>query len=88
VGEPDLLIVDPPRCGLQSEAIVQILKLAPKEILYISCNPETQAENCKSLLENGYVLTALQPVDQFPHTPHIENIALLRKDHNSDHGMV
>jgi len=79
IASPDLVIVDPPRAGLMDDALQQLLALAPKEILYISCNPETQAKNIKALLENGYKLTALQPVDQFPHTPHIENIAHLSR---------
>jgi 23S rRNA (uracil1939-C5)-methyltransferase len=73
------LIVDPPRSGLNEEAIVQILRLSPKEIVYVSCNPTTQAENIKRFVEKGYALIELQPVDQFPHTPHLESIALLRR---------
>lgn len=76
--KPDLVVVDPPRTGLLPQAITHLLKCAPKEILYISCNPVTQAENIKVLCENGYRIAQLQPVDQFPHTPHIENIALLQ----------
>ncbi len=75
--KPDLVIVDPPRAGLDATSMTEILQLAPKEILYISCNPETQAQNVKSFLENGYKLLELQPVDQFPHTPHLETIARL-----------
>ncbi|HEY4254771.1 MAG TPA: methyltransferase domain-containing protein, partial [Chlamydiales bacterium] len=75
--KPDAVIVDPPRSGLGPEAIGHLKRLLPKAILYISCNPLTQAENVKELLQAGYRLDALQPVDQFPHTYHIENIALL-----------
>jgi 23S rRNA (uracil1939-C5)-methyltransferase len=71
------VIVDPPRSGLDATSLAQILQLAPKEILYISCNPETQAQNVKVFIENGYKLLELQPVDQFPHTPHLETIARL-----------
>lgn len=74
---PDLAIVDPPRVGLDAQAIRHLLELKAKQILYISCNPDSQAENIKLLEEGGYELKALQPVDQFPHTPHIENIAVL-----------
>ncbi|MBI2742815.1 MAG: 23S rRNA (uracil(1939)-C(5))-methyltransferase RlmD [Chlamydiales bacterium] len=74
---PDLVIVDPPRAGLDPTSIAQILRLAPKKILYVSCNPATQAQNVKVFIENGYKLLKLQPVDQFPHTPHLESIALL-----------
>ena len=76
---PDLVVVDPPRAGLSPQAITNVLSVEPKEILYISCNPRTQAENLKFFYEAGYQCVCLQPVDQFPHTPHIENIAYLTK---------
>lgn len=76
---PDVVMVDPPRSGLDPETISHLLTLAPEKILYISCNPATQAENIQKLTEGGYELQGLQPVDQFPHTPHIENIAVLIK---------
>jgi len=76
---PDLCIVDPPRSGLDPKALKYLLLLSPKKILYISCNPTTQSENISTLLEEGYELKCVQPVDQFPHTPHIENIAILLK---------
>ncbi len=74
---PDVVIVDPPRAGLDSLAIQHLQNFLPKAILYISCNPLTQAENVKELAKSGYRVEVLQPVDQFPHTYHIENIALL-----------
>jgi 23S rRNA (uracil1939-C5)-methyltransferase len=76
---PDCVIVDPPRMGLDDKALSHVLKLSPKELLYISCNPKTQAQNAEVLAAAGYRLEILQPVDQFPHTPHIENIALFKK---------
>lgn len=76
---PDAIIVDPPRVGLDPRAMQHIIDLSPKEILYISCNPRTQSENVTELSKAGYQLKILQPVDQFPHTIHIENIALLQK---------
>jgi 23S rRNA (uracil1939-C5)-methyltransferase len=76
---PDLVIVDPPRAGLDSLALEQLLSLRPEKILYISCNPVTQVENVAFLCKAGYRLRVLQPIDQFPHTPHVENIALLQK---------
>lgn len=78
-GSFDAVIVDPPRVGLDPKALLHLKRLAPKEILYISCNPKTQAPNIEELAKVGYRLKILQPVDQFPHTPHIENIALLEK---------
>lgn len=77
---PDALVVDPPRGGLGSKALAPILKLRPKKILYISCNPKTQAVDVELLVQKGYQLVTIQPVDQFPHTPHVENIALLFDD--------
>lgn len=74
---PDAVIVDPPRAGLDPLAIHHLKTLLPKTIVYISCNPLTQADNVQELLKVGYRLTKLQPLDQFPHTYHIENIALL-----------
>lgn len=73
----DLIMVDPPRPGLDDLAIQNIIDKRPKKILYISCNPQTQANNLVHLQAAGYQLTNLQSVDQFPHTPHIENIAVL-----------
>lgn len=75
--KPALALIDPPRAGLGPKAIAQLKELQPDQILYISCNPETQAHDIKQLSE--YQIKTLQPVDQFPHTPHLENIALLVK---------
>ncbi|HSX25901.1 MAG TPA: 23S rRNA (uracil(1939)-C(5))-methyltransferase RlmD [Chlamydiales bacterium] len=75
---PDAVIVDPPRAGLDDLALHHLKNLLPRSIVYISCNPLTQAENIEALVKAGYRLEKLQPVDQFPHTYHIENIALLR----------
>lgn len=76
---PDLVIVNPPRSGLDPNAIEHLLLLKAPKILYISCNPYTQTQNIMSLEQNGYRLTAVQPVDQFPHTYQVENIAILEK---------
>lgn len=77
---PDCVIVDPPRAGLGELALHQIQALLPKKILYVSCNPETQAEDVRFLIKAGYRLIALQAVDQFPHTAHVENLALLQRE--------
>lgn len=74
---PHTVVVDPPRAGLDAKAIAALLSLRPKQILYISCNPRTQVKNIAEL-SSLYRLDVVQPVDQFPHTPHIENIALLQ----------
>lgn len=75
---PDLVVVDPPRMGLDATALEHLKALKAEEILYVSCNPESQAANIQELVAAGYRLVKLQSVDQFPHTPHIENIALLK----------
>ena len=75
----ELVVVDPPRSGLDPKALAHLIELSPSKILYISCNPTTQAENVKFLLSHGYMLTQIQPVDQFPHTIHVENICLLER---------
>lgn len=76
---PDLAVVDPPRAGLHPDFIQQLIHLAPPKIIYVSCNPATQARDSALLVENGYSLDKIQPVDMFPHTPHIESVALLTK---------
>jgi 23S rRNA (uracil1939-C5)-methyltransferase len=73
--ESDCLIVDPPRTGLDKTAMQIILRMKPKKIIYISCSPQTQVENMRSLMQEGYSVDHLQPVDQFPHTPHIEMVS-------------
>jgi 23S rRNA (uracil1939-C5)-methyltransferase len=79
---PDVVIVDPPRAGLGQKAIDNIITSNPKYLVYISCNPKTQALDLKELVE-VFTLNTLQPVDQFPQTLHVENIAILtRKDLN------
>ncbi len=76
---PDLVIVDPPRTGLDPAALEVLKEIASQEILYISCNPVTQVANIHELALAGYSLKKLQPVDQFPHTIHLETIALLQR---------
>lgn len=76
---PGLVLLDPPRSGLTPKAIEQVINLNSEEILYISCNPYTQVEDIKLLVAAGYQIQTIQPIDQFPHTVHIENIALLKK---------
>ncbi|MCL4113202.1 UNVERIFIED_CONTAM: hypothetical protein GTU68_002852 [Idotea baltica] len=75
-GQPDVLIVDPPRAGLHAKVVENILAIAPNRIVYVSCNPATQARDVKLLTEK-YNLVKIRPVDMFPHTYHIENVALL-----------
>ncbi len=76
--ESHCMIIDPPRAGLAPKALQEILSLAIPKIVYVSCNPKTQVENCQILKEEGgYRLALVHPIDQFPHTPHVENIVLL-----------
>jgi 23S rRNA (uracil1939-C5)-methyltransferase len=76
-GRPDLLVVDPPRAGLSQKVVRRIIEAAPKRIVYVSCNPTTLAPNAAQLVEAGYRLLRVQPVDMFPQTPHIECVAVL-----------
>jgi 23S rRNA (uracil1939-C5)-methyltransferase len=76
-GRPDVIVVDPPRAGLSQKVVRRILEASPKRIVYVSCNPTTLAPNAAQMVEAGYVLKTVQPVDMFPQTPHIECVALL-----------
>ncbi|MEA3462691.1 MAG: 23S rRNA (uracil(1939)-C(5))-methyltransferase RlmD [Bacteroidota bacterium] len=75
-GKPDVIITDPPRAGMHAKVVEQILKIAPERIVYVSCNPATQARDVE-LLGRSYKISKIQPVDMFPHTHHVENVALL-----------
>lgn len=77
-GHPDVIITDPPRAGMHEEVIHAILFAAPERIVYVSCNPATQARDI-GLLSHSYQVTKVQPVDMFPHTHHVENVVLLEK---------
>ncbi|MBA3237592.1 MAG: 23S rRNA (uracil(1939)-C(5))-methyltransferase RlmD [Parachlamydiaceae bacterium] len=76
---PDVVLVDPPRTGLDGNAVQLLLRLNPAKIIYVSCNPVTQASNTVELVNGGYELQCLQPVDQFPQTMHVENIAIFMR---------
>ena len=78
-GKPDVLVVDPPRSGLSQKIVRRIIEADPKRIVYVSCNPTTLAPNAAQLVEAGYALQRVRPVDMFPQTPHIECVALLTK---------
>ncbi|MFC1647591.1 23S rRNA (uracil(1939)-C(5))-methyltransferase RlmD [Patescibacteria group bacterium] len=75
--KPDTVIVDPPRCGLSKKLTKKLAKLKPKRIVYVSCNPTTQARDLQILKKGGYKLLLTQPVDMAPHTSHIETVAKL-----------
>lgn len=77
-GRPDVIITDPPRAGMHSDVIGAILNAEPQKIVYVSCNPSTQVRDIKQLTEK-YELLKIQPVDMFPQTYHVENVALLKK---------
>ena len=80
-GRPDVIITDPPRAGMHTDVIDAILFAAPRKIVYVSCNPATQARDL-ALLDGEYKVTAVQPVDMFPHTHHVENVVLLERREN------
>ncbi|MBR7103199.1 MAG: 23S rRNA (uracil(1939)-C(5))-methyltransferase RlmD [Tidjanibacter sp.] len=77
-GRPDVIILDPPRAGVHEDVIATILRAAPERIVYVSCNPATQARDL-ALLDEAYKVVAIQPVDMFPHTHHVENVVKLIK---------
>jgi 23S rRNA (uracil1939-C5)-methyltransferase len=75
---PSVMIIDPPRSGMHEKVVKQVLELAPRRIVYVSCNPATQARDLKLMTAAGqYAIKEVQPVDMFPHTYHIENVVLL-----------
>lgn len=80
-GRPDVIITDPPRAGMHPDVISVIMKARPKRIVYVSCNPSTQARDLQ-LLDAEYKVVKVQPVDMFPHTPHVENVVLLELKNN------
>ncbi len=79
IPKPDVMIIDPPRSGMHPTTVDDVIKLSPNKIVYVSCNPATQVRDIKLMVEAGYKLIKIKPVDMFPHTFHIENVALLKK---------
>jgi len=78
-GKPNVIITDPPRAGMHEKVVMKILDIKPERIVYVSCNPATQARDL-ALLKGQYTITAVQPVDMFPHTHHVENIVALERN--------
>jgi 23S rRNA (uracil1939-C5)-methyltransferase len=72
-----VIIIDPPRSGMHKNTVDDVIQLNPDKIVYVSCNPATQARDIKLMVEAGYRLKKMKPVDMFPHTYHMENVALL-----------
>jgi 23S rRNA (uracil1939-C5)-methyltransferase len=77
---PDVAVVDPPRAGLSQKVVRRLLETNPGRIVYVSCNPTTLAPNARQMVDAGYRLVKVRPVDMFPHTPHIECVALLERE--------
>ena len=78
-GRPDVVVVDPPRAGLSKKIVRRLLECQAPRIVYVSCNPTTLAPNAAQIVEAGYTLRRVKPVDMFPQTPHIESVAVLEK---------
>jgi 23S rRNA (uracil1939-C5)-methyltransferase len=78
-GSPDVVVVDPPRAGLSKKIVRRVIECQAPRIVYISCNPTTLAPNAAQLVEAGYRLRRVTPVDMFPHTPHVECVAILER---------
>jgi 23S rRNA (uracil1939-C5)-methyltransferase len=77
-GNPDVIIVDPPRSGMHADVVKSIAEGLPQKIVYVSCNPATQARDIQ-MMSGSYRVTKMQSVDMFPHTFHVENVALLER---------
>jgi 23S rRNA (uracil1939-C5)-methyltransferase len=78
-GQPDVVVVDPPRAGLSAKIVRRVLETEPERIVYVSCNPTTLAPNARQMCDAGFRLVTVRPVDMFPQTPHIECVALLQR---------
>jgi 23S rRNA (uracil1939-C5)-methyltransferase len=76
---PDVVVVDPPRAGLSQKIVRRLLEQHPSRIVYVSCNPTTLAPNARQIVDGGYRLVKVRAVDMFPHTPHLESVALLER---------
>ena len=79
-GKPDVVVIDPPRPGLSSKIVRRLLECEAPRIVYVSCNPTTLAPNAAQMIEAGYTLRRVKPVDMFPQTPHVECVAVLDRD--------
>jgi 23S rRNA (uracil1939-C5)-methyltransferase len=77
-GRPDVIVTDPPRAGMHEKVVKEILKIAPEKVVYVSCNPATQARDL-AIMASDYRIEKVQPVDMFPQTHHVENVVLLKK---------
>ena len=77
IEKPTTIIVDPPRPGLHPNTVKNLIKLSPEKIIYVSCNPATMARDIEMLVNEKYMIKELQPIDMFPHTPHIECVTTL-----------
>ena len=81
----DVVFMDPPRAGSDEAFLSSVVKLAPKKVVYVSCNPETLARDLKYLTRHGYQAVECQPCDMFPFTKHVESVCLLTKPHEAKH---
>jgi 23S rRNA (uracil1939-C5)-methyltransferase len=80
-GDPDVVVVDPPRAGLAGKALKRLGEIGAPRIVYVSCNPTTLAGDSKRLIEEyGYRFVRTRPLDMFPHTPHVESVSLLVRE--------
>jgi 23S rRNA (uracil1939-C5)-methyltransferase len=79
VGKVDMIVLNPPRKGCEEKVLLEAVKLSPSRIIYVSCSPQTLARDLDFLAGNGYRTSEIQPVDMFPQTHHVENVARLMK---------
>jgi 23S rRNA (uracil1939-C5)-methyltransferase len=76
---PDIVVIDPPRAGMHPKLVEELITMAPGKVVYVSCNPATQVRDIRPMIDSGYRFRLIQPVDMFPHTPHIENLCVLER---------
>jgi 23S rRNA (uracil1939-C5)-methyltransferase len=88
IEKPHVVLLDPPRAGMNPKLVRDVVGMKPVKIVYISCNPSTQARDVALMIEEGYKLEKLAMVDMFPHTPHIETVALLKGGYKHDKNHV
>jgi 23S rRNA (uracil1939-C5)-methyltransferase len=82
--KPDLVILDPPRAGLDRRVVEYLKKVKPQQVIYVSCDPSTLARDCKRLIEGGFTVESIQPFDLFPHTYHVECVVMLSEKFDSE----
>ena len=77
--KPNVMVIDPPRSGMHPKTVQQVLEQSPERIVYVSCNPSTQVRDINFFTGDKYTIKKVQPIDMFPHTPHVETVGIFHK---------